>query len=199
MKALLIEIGEVPQNLLLFGWLAQRLSIANFTWAPTSLSNVLWPGNPEETAACTEEGLFGTFTVVNFPDAKQQPLCGMVSTAMDTGSRERRGDEGPQLGIGVDGVGFFVLFLSPRVTWEPTYSGFLSNCSASEMKSGHEYAVAVVHVLSDSNPSGHSDVLRCKYVGPGQVVWIEPAKAVEARLSRVAVKAAISRGATNVV
>ena len=136
---------------------------------------------------------------MHFPDAKQQPLRGRVSTLINTGFQEGRGDEGPLPAIGVDGVGFFILYLSPRVTWEPTYSGFLSNCSASEMKSGHEYAVAVVHVLSDSDPSGGGDLLRCKYVGPGQVVWIEPAKAMEAGMSRVAVKAAVGRSATNVV
>ncbi|KAJ7508989.1 hypothetical protein B0H11DRAFT_1901760 [Mycena galericulata] len=68
MKSLLIQARELPRQLAVFGWFCTRLSIPNFGWAPTSLSDVLWPGDPDDPrkAVCTEDGLFGEFTVVRF-------------------------------------------------------------------------------------------------------------------------------------
>ncbi|KAI0326225.1 hypothetical protein GY45DRAFT_1310841 [Cubamyces sp. BRFM 1775] len=68
MKALLIEVGTFNRQLGVHGWFCDRLSLPNFTWAPTSLSELLWPGDPLDSrvATCTEEGLFGEYCVIHF-------------------------------------------------------------------------------------------------------------------------------------
>ncbi|PBK87259.1 hypothetical protein ARMGADRAFT_972065 [Armillaria gallica] len=70
MKDLFIQARELPRQLAVFGWMAPRLSLPNFRWAPTSLSSILWPGPSDDarTCICTEDGLFGEFTVVRFQE-----------------------------------------------------------------------------------------------------------------------------------
>ncbi|KAK0236545.1 hypothetical protein EDD85DRAFT_907325 [Armillaria nabsnona] len=70
MKDLFIQARELPRQLAVFGWMAPRLSLPNFRWAPTSLSSILWPGSSDDarTCICTEDGLFGEFTVVRFQE-----------------------------------------------------------------------------------------------------------------------------------
>ena len=82
MKALLMHVDELPRQLAVFGWFCDRLSLTNFTWAPMSLSDVLWPGDAEDpyVATGTEEGLFGDFTVVCFPEVVLSRSCGVIAT-----------------------------------------------------------------------------------------------------------------------
>ena len=204
MKALLIEVREVPHNLLLFGWFAERLSVANFTWAPASLSQVLWPGHREDIAICTEEGLFGDFTLVRFSDvAGKHSLRGAVSADLDVSiresrCRERNGRLSPPA-IGDDGIGFFQLMLSPRIDGVPTYNAFLTNCSITELRSGREYATAIVHVTSEATSTGGGIIPRCKYVGPGKILWARPTQAMDTRWSQDCMQATIEMTAVNVV
>ncbi|CDO73970.1 hypothetical protein BN946_scf185043.g19 [Trametes cinnabarina] len=68
MRALLLQVGTFNRALLMNGWWCERLVLKNFSWAPASLSNVLWPGPDTDLrmATCTEEGAFGEFSIVHF-------------------------------------------------------------------------------------------------------------------------------------
>ncbi|KAI0765383.1 hypothetical protein C8Q74DRAFT_1050657 [Fomes fomentarius] len=70
MKALLMRVKDLPRQLAVFGWLSERLAVPNFTWAPRTLSDVIWPGDADDplVATCNDKGLFGTFTVVRLSE-----------------------------------------------------------------------------------------------------------------------------------
>ncbi|TBU25249.1 hypothetical protein BD311DRAFT_780443 [Dichomitus squalens] len=179
MRALLLEVREVPRNLFLFGWSAKRLSIPNFTWAPASLTAVYWPGERDDVAICTEEGLLSDLTVVRFPSTVGQ-VCGMLrvvdtveSTFQEARSGERdSGEEFPQV-FDANGTAYCELELSPRVNSEVIFNGFLTNHKPEALVPIREYAVAIVYIESISYQAtlGGDTRLRCKYVGPGRVKW----------------------------
>ncbi|TBU40007.1 hypothetical protein BD309DRAFT_968444 [Dichomitus squalens] len=179
MRALLLEVREVPRNLFLFGWSAKRLSIPNFTWAPASLTAVYWPGERDDVAICTEEGLLSELTVVRFPSTVGQ-VCGMLrvvdtveSTFQEARSGERdSGEEFPQV-FDANGTAYCELELSPHVNSEVIFNGFLTNCKPEALVPIREYAVAIVYIESISYQAtlGGDTRLRCKYVGPGRVKW----------------------------
>ncbi|KAJ7310120.1 hypothetical protein DFH08DRAFT_1046716 [Mycena albidolilacea] len=155
MKNLLIQARELPRQLAVFGWFCTRLSIPNFGWAPTSLSNVLWPGDPDDprTAVCTENGLFAEFTVVRFePETSGQS------------ERDSR---------------VFNLVLSPFFFRFPgrerlTVSGFLMKGKALEESVREEGVGAVVFPPEEHqvpHPVNRRPSLACKFVAPASVCW----------------------------
>ncbi|KAI8986286.1 hypothetical protein BD414DRAFT_461964 [Trametes punicea] len=88
MKALLMHVGSFNRHLVVFGWFCDRLSLPNFTWAPASLNQVLWPGDPDDprVATCDEEGLLGEFCVVHFPPVRLGINWGVVVIVDDNNS-----------------------------------------------------------------------------------------------------------------
>ena len=177
MKELLLQVREIPHTLLLYGWgVEQRLSIPNFTWAPMSLTEIRWPAEPGQFAVCTEQGLSGTFTVARFPDVSVRGLSGVVTNATDPSQEAnasgRENDPGRcALANAANRIGF-QLWPSPVVDLHLTFNGFLTNCAIRDLKPKRDHGVALVHVMSDSLHEEDTK-LRCKYVGPASVSWIE--------------------------
>ncbi|TBU25257.1 hypothetical protein BD311DRAFT_505466 [Dichomitus squalens] len=172
MKALLLEVREVPHNLLLYGWDAERLSVPKFTWAPALLSKVYWSGRPEDTATCTEAGLCGEFTIVRFPTTSVS-MSAMVTTTpkpelLGTHSASGHGEE-PTPAFGANGVAFFDLRLSDCAKYELDYNAFLTNCKVRELNLRPDQPVAVVQVMSNLASGGANSKLHCRYVRPGSV------------------------------
>ncbi|EKM55708.1 uncharacterized protein PHACADRAFT_256522 [Phanerochaete carnosa HHB-10118-sp] len=91
LRALLIEVKTVPRQLAVMGWMEPRLSLPNFSWAPKSLSHVLWPGDSESEryqTICTADGLFGDYTIVRFSReiVAQEPIGVLVILEQPHGS-----------------------------------------------------------------------------------------------------------------
>ncbi|CDO72160.1 hypothetical protein BN946_scf184970.g12 [Trametes cinnabarina] len=80
MRALLLHLRTFHRTTILNGWWCERLPLANFTWAPATLTQVLWPDDPKETrmVECTEEGAFAEFSVVHFPPVELGVNFGVV-------------------------------------------------------------------------------------------------------------------------
>ncbi len=180
MKALLMRVGRLPRQLAVFGWLCDRLSIPNFTWAPLSLSDVLWPGDKDDSlvATCTDDGLFGDFTVVRFPEVLLGGDCGVIATIVEerqadvTDERVPGNPGGPLFKCTRAGCAsrVFNLVLSPHVYRNLPPRGAL-RCNGFLMKqptlpeSMREEGVGVVHVVSETTPS--EGALHCKFVASG--------------------------------
>lgn len=194
MKTLYLEVREVPHNLVVLGWSVKRLSsIPNFEWAPASLSAVLWPGDSEDVATCTVDGLFGTFTVVRFLDMTLSTVRGKVSTSLDmavssTYSGEYQPEGPPARG---DDFVFFDLELSTCRNGH-IFNAFLMKDSATP-ESRREQAVGVVHIPSDCSAFGgqESTMIDCRYIAPGKVTWAEPPGAADVAVDLALVNAAI--------
>ena len=175
MKILLLEVRTISHNILLYGWAVEkRLSIPNFTWAPPSLSQILWPTSPKDVAICTEEGLIGEFTIVQFPNARPSGgIFGVATTVTDsTCETPLNGAETEDKhipAINADDSHFFKLGASYVVDRKLTFNACLVNRTIQAMELRAEYPVALVRILSDSPLQG----VRCKYVGPGQLFWLE--------------------------
>ncbi|KAI9064604.1 hypothetical protein FKP32DRAFT_1757221 [Trametes sanguinea] len=80
MRALLLHLGAFHRTTILNGWWCERLPLENFTWAPATLTQVLWPDDPKDTrlVTCTEEGAFAEFSVVHFPAVELGINVGVV-------------------------------------------------------------------------------------------------------------------------
>lgn len=178
MKALLIEARELPRQLAVFGWYCLRLSLLNFGWAPISLSEVLWPGDPDDPlkAICTEDGLFGDFTVVRFPEVSFPEIIGIILIVTEQG---QSGDD-PRV---------FNLVLSPFFFRVPqdhfiTISGFLLKGTALE-ESMREEGVGAVAFPPDArhvpHPVDQCPTLTCKFVAPASVRFGLPDKVETSR------------------
>ncbi|KAI0690559.1 hypothetical protein C8T65DRAFT_834361 [Cerioporus squamosus] len=180
MKALLTRVGRLPRQLAVFGWFCDRLSIPNFTWAPMSLSDVLWPGDPDDplVATCTDDGLFGEFTVIRFPEVDLGRSCGVIATiteeraAEGTGERGEEGEGGRQFRCTRAGCAskVFNLVLSPHAYRNLPPGGAL-RCNGFLMKqqmlpeSMREEGVGVVHIKSETIVD--EGALHCGFVAPG--------------------------------
>ncbi|KAI6029021.1 hypothetical protein EDC04DRAFT_3091903 [Pisolithus marmoratus] len=167
MKNLLIQARELPRQLAVFGWYFTRLSIPNFGWAPTSLGNVLWPGDPDDPrkAICTEDGLFGEFTVVRFDEVIVWEPIGIILIVKETGGQSESESR------------VFNLVLSPHFfgiqrTNSLTVGGFLMKGKALE-ESMREEGVGAIVFPSELQPVPHPvderPSLACKFVAPASV------------------------------
>ena len=96
MRILLIRCGTLPRCVAVYGWCSRRLDIPNFRWAPSSITDVLWQGDEDQSfATCTETGLFARYTVISFPVVDMRRLLGIVVTVKGDVllQTRRRGEE----------------------------------------------------------------------------------------------------------
>ncbi|KAJ7124465.1 hypothetical protein C8R44DRAFT_148489 [Mycena epipterygia] len=167
MKNLLIQARELPRQLAVFGWMCPRLSIPNFGWAPTSLSEVLWPGDPDDPrkAVCTEDGLFGEFTVVRFDPVTFWEPFGIILIVKETGGQSETESRVFNLVLSP----FFFRFPEARPL---TVGGFLMKGKALE-ESMREEGVGAMVFPSELHPLPHPvderPSLACKFVAPASV------------------------------
>ena len=96
MRTLLMRCRTLPRCVAVYGWFSRRLDIPGFRWAPSSITNVLWQGDEEESfATCTEDGLHGRYTIIRFPTVDMHRLSGIVVTIKGEVllQTQRRGEE----------------------------------------------------------------------------------------------------------
>ncbi|KAH9891916.1 hypothetical protein C8Q73DRAFT_94931 [Cubamyces lactineus] len=172
MKALLIEVGTFNRQLGVHGWFCDRLSLPNFTWAPTSLSELLWPGDPLDprVASCTEEGLFGEYCVIRFRPVLLGINYGVVLIVDTSGDGSASGSHDEE------SRRILNLILSPylfrvRQLNSVICSAIIIKHSISSQKLRDEGVAAVVLDTPDADPGGHesSTPLRCRFVACGSV------------------------------
>ncbi|TFK86429.1 hypothetical protein K466DRAFT_587253 [Polyporus arcularius HHB13444] len=81
MRTLLMRCGTLPRCVAVYGWFSRRLDLPNFRWAPSSITHVLWQGDHDPNVSeCTEDGLFGLYTVVRFPPVDMCRFIGIMVT-----------------------------------------------------------------------------------------------------------------------
>ncbi len=81
MRTLLMRCGTLPRCVAVYGWFSRRLDLPNFRWAPSSITHVLWQGELDPNVSrCTEDGLFGLYTVVRFPPVDMRRFIGIAVT-----------------------------------------------------------------------------------------------------------------------
>ncbi|KAI0752514.1 hypothetical protein C8Q80DRAFT_1146525 [Daedaleopsis nitida] len=185
MRALFLHLREVPRHLALFGWSCDRLALPHFSWAPASLSDMLWPGDDNDPliGTCTDDGLFGDFAVVRFPQVQLADDCGVIATISDSSHGRNEGCASRVFNLVLSPHAFGITPWSQRGTL--TFDGFLMK-RPSLANSLHEEGVGVVRILGvDDTGLGDSlaNVLRCHFVAAGSARWglPETAKTTRAR------------------
>ncbi|KAA1472875.1 hypothetical protein DENSPDRAFT_821987 [Dentipellis sp. KUC8613] len=177
MKSLLIRVREVPRLFAVFGWTCFRLSLPNFGWAPISLSQMLWPDDPEDPikAICTEDGLFGEYTLVRFPEISFPEPVGIILIVEDDDSRST-----PMV---FNMVLSFFFFGDDRSLWL-TIGGFLLKPEALS-ESMRDEGVGTVVVQEDAphvpHPDDGSATVACKFVAPASLRYGLPDKVKTSR------------------
>ncbi|PBK91634.1 hypothetical protein ARMGADRAFT_968454 [Armillaria gallica] len=188
MKDLFIQARELPRQLVLFGWMAPRLSLPNFTWAPISLNSILWPGSPDDARACicTEDGLFGEFTVVRFPPVLVWDSIGILLIIED--SKHEQKDTSHKSGSHAHRV-FNLVFSPPFVREkfgeEPFYVGGFIMDGETIVESMREGPVGAVVFPSDvpdvPHPVHNYTTQTCQFVAPASFRFGVPDKVETAR------------------
>ena len=90
MRMLLMRCGALPRCIAVYGWQSRKLDLPGFTWAPISVGEVFWWGDPLDPlwATATEEGLLGLYTVVHFAPVDMGRLNGLVAIVTQDGDSD---------------------------------------------------------------------------------------------------------------
>ncbi|THV03992.1 hypothetical protein K435DRAFT_629632, partial [Dendrothele bispora CBS 962.96] len=70
MRELLLQCRTIPRSVAVTGWNSKKLALPGFSWAPASVSEILWGTEwPDPfSAQVTPDGLRALYTVIRFPD-----------------------------------------------------------------------------------------------------------------------------------
>ncbi|KAL0580020.1 hypothetical protein V5O48_002023 [Marasmius crinis-equi] len=100
MRELLLQCRTLPRSVGVTGWISQKLDLPGFSWAPASISQILWGTEWQDpfSATVTPDGLRARYTVIRFPEQDMFRVAGFDATI-----RTRSLDKGyQQLAPGLD-------------------------------------------------------------------------------------------------
>ncbi|KAL0056788.1 hypothetical protein AAF712_016599, partial [Marasmius tenuissimus] len=82
MKELLLQCKTLPRSIGVTGWNSQKLGLPGFSWAPASISQVLWGTEWQDplSATVTPDGLRARYTLIRFPEKDMLRVVGFDAT-----------------------------------------------------------------------------------------------------------------------
>ncbi|KAL0063082.1 hypothetical protein AAF712_009989 [Marasmius tenuissimus] len=82
MRELLLQCKTLPRSIGVTGWNSQKLGLPGFSWAPASISQVLWGTEWQDplSATVTPDGLRARYTLIRFPEKDMLRVVGFDAT-----------------------------------------------------------------------------------------------------------------------
>ncbi|THV03519.1 hypothetical protein K435DRAFT_747777 [Dendrothele bispora CBS 962.96] len=193
MRQLLLECRILPRSIGVTGWNSQKLDLPGFSWAPASISQVLWGTEWQDplSATVTPDGLLTRYTVIRFPEKDMFHVAGFDATIRTQSTGEGYKQLAPDLDwdavsqlarrpepvtSGVDMVisPWFVRAAKKRQQQQLLINAVLIVRPGLPPTTTDEAFAAVYIPSSDDGNWTEERRLECKFVAPGRLI-VDPA------------------------
>ncbi|KAL0567625.1 hypothetical protein V5O48_014370 [Marasmius crinis-equi] len=193
MRELLLRCRTLPRSVGVTGWISRKLNLPGFSWAPASISQVLWGTEWQDpfSATVTPDGLRARYTAIRFSEKDMFHVAGFDATIRTESTGEGYKQLAPGLNweaisqltrrpeavtSGVDMVISppFVRAAKERQQQQLLINAVLIVRPGLPPTTSDEAFAAVYIPSSDGGNWTEEQPLECKFVAPGRLI-VDPA------------------------